>query len=181
MKSECLERILGDLEDRNSKWLKKFDFYAALISLFKFQIFLYLSRLVSLNYLFTFSSATWTMVIRSCDDWIAQGSYLNTWIDDCNYWSTPCGRMASFQSGLFLCINSGLEAFCFFMSPVWSNFLCFLIVFFLADDIHLDRVNTIKVVGNGDTINGLEFIVPDNEAWISDRWRRGSHKLGIFM
>ena len=44
---------------------------------------------------------------------------------------------------------------------------------FLADDIRLDRVETIKVVGEEGTVNGLEFIVPGDEAWINDRWRRG--------
>ena len=52
---------------------------------------------------------------------------------------------------------------------------------FLANDIRLVCVETIKFVGDGGTINGLEFIVPDDEAHISDRWRRGNHKLGIFM
>ena len=52
---------------------------------------------------------------------------------------------------------------------------------FLANDIRLVCVETIKVVDDDGTINGLEFIVPDDKAHISDRWRRGSHKLGIFM
>ena len=38
----------------------------------------------------------------------------------------------------------------------------------LADDIRLDRVETIKVIGKDDTINGLQFSVPDEEARISD-------------
>ena len=40
---------------------------------------------------------------------------------------------------------------------------------FLADDIHLDRVKTIKVVSDVDTINGLEFIVLDGETQINDQ------------
>ena len=39
---------------------------------------------------------------------------------------------------------------------------------FLADDIRLDRVETIKVAGEGGNKNGLEFTVPGNEARISD-------------
>ena len=41
--------------------------------------------------------------------------------------------------------------------------------FFLADDIFLDRLETIRVVGgDGGTVNGLEFIVPNSEARITD-------------
>ena len=41
-------------------------------------------------------------------------------------------------------------------------------VSFLADDIRLDRVETIKVACEEGTKNGLEFIVPSNEEQISD-------------
>ena len=44
---------------------------------------------------------------------------------------------------------------------------------FLADDIRLDRVETIKVADEGGNKNGLEFTVPGNEARISDWWRTG--------
>ena len=40
---------------------------------------------------------------------------------------------------------------------------------FLADDIHLNHVETIKVAGEGGTRNGLEFIVLGNKAQINDR------------
>ena len=40
---------------------------------------------------------------------------------------------------------------------------------FLADDIRLDRAEIIKVVGEESTVNGLEFIVLGDEAWISDQ------------
>ena len=43
---------------------------------------------------------------------------------------------------------------------------------FLADDIGLNHVETIKAIGDVDTINGLEFIVPDDEVQISDQWMR---------
>ena len=39
---------------------------------------------------------------------------------------------------------------------------------FLADNICLDRVETIKVVGEDGARNGLEFIVPGSDAQISD-------------
>ena len=39
---------------------------------------------------------------------------------------------------------------------------------FLADDTCLDRVETIKVVSEDGTKNGLEFIVPSSDAQISD-------------
>ena len=40
---------------------------------------------------------------------------------------------------------------------------------FLTDDIFLDQVETIKVVSEEEGIkNGLKFIVPGNDAWISD-------------
>ena len=43
---------------------------------------------------------------------------------------------------------------------------------FLADDILLDRLETIRVTGGeGGIVNGLEFIVPNNEARITDHWR----------
>ena len=48
------------------------------------------------------------------------------------------------------------------------------------DDIHLNRVKTIRVVGDVDTINGLEFIVPDSEARISDQWKRGESQTMHF-
>ena len=51
----------------------------------------------------------------------------------------------------------------------------------MADDIHLDHAETIRVFGDVDTINGLEFIVSGSEARISDQWRKVSHRLGIFM
>ena len=51
---------------------------------------------------------------------------------------------------------------------------------FLADDICLDRAETIKVIGEEGTINGLEFIVSGDEAWISDRWKRGESQIGHF-
>ena len=42
---------------------------------------------------------------------------------------------------------------------------------FLAGDIFLDRLETIKVVGgDGGTVNGLEFIVPNSEARITNHW-----------
>ena len=41
--------------------------------------------------------------------------------------------------------------------------------FFLADDIFLDRLETIRVAGgDGGIVNGLEFIVPNSEATITD-------------
>ena len=43
---------------------------------------------------------------------------------------------------------------------------------FLADDIFLDWVETIKVAGDEGVQNGLEFLVPGNDARISDQWRR---------
>ena len=42
---------------------------------------------------------------------------------------------------------------------------------FLADDIFLDRLETIKVIGEEGNRNGLEFIVPNSDAQISDQWR----------
>ena len=44
---------------------------------------------------------------------------------------------------------------------------------FLADDICFDHVETIKVVGEEGTVNGLQFIVSGEEAQICDQWRRG--------
>ena len=45
---------------------------------------------------------------------------------------------------------------------------------FLADDILLDRLETIRVTGGeGGIVNGLEFIVPSSEAHITDHWRGG--------
>ena len=52
---------------------------------------------------------------------------------------------------------------------------------FLEDDAYLDRVETIKFFGKSDTVIGLPFLVLDEKASISDQWRRGNHKLGIFM
>ena len=52
---------------------------------------------------------------------------------------------------------------------------------FLADDIHSNRAETIKVVDEKGTVNGLQFIVYGEEALISDQWRKGNHKSGIFM
>ena len=43
---------------------------------------------------------------------------------------------------------------------------------FLADDIFLDWVETIKVAGDEGVRNGLEFLVPGNDARISDQWKR---------
>ena len=44
--------------------------------------------------------------------------------------------------------------------------------FFLANDIFLDRLETIRVAGgDGGIVNGLEFIVPNSEAKITDHWR----------
>ena len=43
--------------------------------------------------------------------------------------------------------------------------------FFLADDIFLDRLETMKVVGEEGNRNGLEFIVFNSDVWISDHWR----------
>ena len=44
---------------------------------------------------------------------------------------------------------------------------------FLASDIPLDRFETIKAVeGEEGDRNGLVFIVPHNEAWITNHWRR---------
>ena len=43
---------------------------------------------------------------------------------------------------------------------------------FLASDIFLDCLETIRVTGgDSGTINGLEFIVPSSEARITDHWR----------
>ena len=43
---------------------------------------------------------------------------------------------------------------------------------FLASDIFLDCLETIRVTGgDSGTINGLEFIVPSTEARITDHWR----------
>ena len=40
---------------------------------------------------------------------------------------------------------------------------------FLAGDIFLDHLETIRVIGGeGGTVNGLEFIVSSNEARITD-------------
>ena len=40
---------------------------------------------------------------------------------------------------------------------------------FLAGDIFLDRLETIRVVGReGGIVNGLEFIVPSSEARLTD-------------
>ena len=51
---------------------------------------------------------------------------------------------------------------------------------FLANDIHLDRAETIKVVVEDGIVNRLQFSVPNEEARISDQWRRRNHRLGIF-
>ena len=52
---------------------------------------------------------------------------------------------------------------------------------FLTDDIFLDHVETIKVVSEEEGIkNGLKFIVPGNDTWISDQWRRGESQTGHF-
>ena len=40
---------------------------------------------------------------------------------------------------------------------------------FLVDDIRLDRIETIKTVGEDGTVNGLQFSVPDEKAQISDQ------------
>ena len=39
---------------------------------------------------------------------------------------------------------------------------------FFTDDIHLDREESMKAFGANDTLMGLEFLVPDEEARISD-------------
>ena len=42
---------------------------------------------------------------------------------------------------------------------------------FLAGDIFLDHLETIRVAGgDGGTVNGLEFIVPNSEAWSTNHW-----------
>ena len=43
--------------------------------------------------------------------------------------------------------------------------------FFMADGIRLDHIETIKVIGEEGIRNGLEFMVPGNEAQLSDQWR----------
>ena len=48
------------------------------------------------------------------------------------------------------------------------------------DVIRLDRVETIKVVSEESTVNGLEFIVPDDEVRISDQWRKGESQTRHF-
>ena len=52
---------------------------------------------------------------------------------------------------------------------------------FLADDIRLGRVETIKVVDEKSTINGLEFIVPSDEVGLVIDRGGESRRLGIFM
>ena len=44
--------------------------------------------------------------------------------------------------------------------------------FYFADDTRLDRKENIKVFGENGTLMGLEFIVPGEEARISDSWRK---------
>ena len=52
---------------------------------------------------------------------------------------------------------------------------------FLADDICLNRVETIKVASEDGAKNGLEFIVPRSDAWINDQWKEvGKSKTGHF-
>ena len=51
---------------------------------------------------------------------------------------------------------------------------------FLADDICLYCTETIKVVGEEGTVNGLQFTVFNEEARISDQWRRGELQTGHF-
>ena len=51
---------------------------------------------------------------------------------------------------------------------------------FLADDIRLDRAETIKVFGEDDTIMGLSFLVPCEEARINDQWRKGESQTRHF-
>ena len=52
---------------------------------------------------------------------------------------------------------------------------------FLTDDIRLDRIEILKVVGEDDIVNGLQFSIPSEDVRINDQWRRGSRRLGIFM
>ena len=52
---------------------------------------------------------------------------------------------------------------------------------FFTDDIRLESAETIKVLGEDDTIMGLPFSVPGDEAWISDQRKKRNHKLGISM
>ena len=52
---------------------------------------------------------------------------------------------------------------------------------YLAYGIRLDRTETIKVFRGSDTLIGLPFLVLNEEAHISDQWRWGNHKQGIFM
>ena len=51
---------------------------------------------------------------------------------------------------------------------------------FLADGIRLDHIETIKVIGEEGIRNGLEFMVPGNEARISDQWRMGKSQTSHF-
>ena len=54
--------------------------------------------------------------------------------------------------------------------------------FFLADDIFLDCLETIKVVDKEGNRNGLEFIVLNNDAQINDQWKGvGESQTGSFM
>ena len=43
---------------------------------------------------------------------------------------------------------------------------------YFADNICLDREESIKAFGQNGTLIKLEFIVPDGEDYISDSWRR---------
>ena len=52
--------------------------------------------------------------------------------------------------------------------------------FFLVDGIHLDRIETIRVVGEEGFRNGLQFMVLGNEAHISDQWKSGESQTGHF-
>ena len=42
---------------------------------------------------------------------------------------------------------------------------------FLAGDIFLDHLETIKVASEEGNRNGLEFIIPSSDARITDHWR----------
>ena len=44
--------------------------------------------------------------------------------------------------------------------------------FYFANDTRLDRKESIKVFGENGTLIRLEFIVPGEEARISDSWKR---------
>ena len=51
---------------------------------------------------------------------------------------------------------------------------------FLADDIFLDRLETIKVAGEEGIRNGLKFLILNSDTCISNQWKRGESQTGHF-